>query len=126
MRFIPAARTCCSIAASAPVPSAIIVRTVATPIVIPIVVSAVCSLLRESARRAIVRLDPTVMPLSCRKQRQLANREPLAIVAPIGHDPAVFEGDDARPVFRDLLLVRDEHDRDAALLFEPLKDVHDL
>src|SRR5471030_1751208 len=125
MRFMPAARTWLSIAASAPVPSAIIVSTVATPIVMPIVVSAVCSLLRESARSAMVRLDPMDMSAR-RKQRQLTHRQPLPIVGLVGHDLAVLERDDARAVFGDLRLVRDEHDRDAALVLEPLEDVHHL
>src|SRR5579872_2272123 len=130
MRFMPAARTCCSIAASAPVPSAIIVSTVATPIVRPIAVSAVCSRLRESARRAIVKLGPRFGPfgiwLPCRQRGELADREALAVVDAVRHDLAVLERDDPRTVFRDGLLVRDEHDRDAAIVLEALEDVHDL
>src|SRR3954466_8956685 len=105
MRFMPAARPCCSIAASAPVPSAIIVSTVATPMVMPIVVSAVWSLLRDSARRAMVKLDPmdmTRLP-GGRNQRQFAHRQPLLAVRLIRHNLAILEGDDARPVFGDLL-----------------------
>src|SRR5882672_6481198 len=98
MRFMPAARTCCSIAASAPLPSAIIVSTVATPMVMPIVVSAVCSLLRDRARSAIETLDPIVIVLSGGKQRKLAHREPLFVVGLIGDDPAVLERDDPRAV----------------------------
>src|ERR1700704_1072044 len=57
MRFMPAARTCCSMAASAPAPSAIIVSTAATPIVIPSIVSAVWSLWRRSALTAMAKLE---------------------------------------------------------------------
>ncbi len=101
---MPAARTCCSIAASAPVPSAIIVSTVATPMVMPSVVSAVCSLLRESARSAMVRLDPMDIDISLPggKQRQLTHRQALRIVGAVGEDLAVLERDDARAVLGDL------------------------
>src|SRR5476649_710396 len=125
MRFMPAARTCCSMAASAPVPSAIIVSTVATPIVMPIVVSAVCSLLRDRARSAIVTLGPRDMATLTRRQhRQLAHREALAVVGPVRDDLAVLERDDARTVFGDLWFVGDEHDGNAAIFLEPLEDVH--
>src|SRR5216683_1047915 len=117
MRFMPADRTCCSMAASAPVPSAIIVNTAATPIVIPSMVSAVCSLLRPSAFSAIRKLDGmcTVDLFGC------ASR----YVRLIGHDQTVLEPDDPRAVLRDLLLVRDQDNRNPALLLQPLEDVHD-
>src|SRR6478609_2058807 len=106
---MPAARTCCSIAASAPVPSAIMVSTVATPMVMPIVVSAVCSLLRDSARTAMARLDPVVISLLWGEKRELAHGQALPVVAAIGDDRAVLERDDPRAVLGDLLLVRDQH-----------------
>src|SRR5579864_4747879 len=124
MRFMPAARTCCSIAASAPLPSAIIVSTVATPIVMPMVVNAVCSLLRESALSAIEMFELMVMALHGRQHGQLAHRQALAIVGTVRDDLAVLERDDPRSVLGDLRLVRNEDDRDAALLFEPLENVH--
>src|SRR2546426_660936 len=61
MRFMPAARTCSSIAASAPVPSAIIARTAATPMVIPNIVRPVCSRLRPSALSATAMLTGIVL-----------------------------------------------------------------
>ena len=44
-------------AASAPVPIAIIASTAATPIVMPMMVSDVCSRLRRNARKAMARLE---------------------------------------------------------------------
>src|SRR5919198_3481454 len=115
---MPAARTWSSIAVCAPDPSAIIVITAATPIVIPSIVSVVCSLLRPSARQATSRLVRSISGL--------LHREGARPVDVIGDDVAVLEPDDARGVLGDLLLVRDQHDGDPALLLEPLEDVHHL
>ncbi len=59
----PAARTCCSIDRCAPAPTAIIASTVATPTVMPSMVSAVCRRLRVSA------LNPMSMA-GCRARRR--------------------------------------------------------
>src|SRR5580765_766161 len=58
--FVPAPRIWSSIAACAPVPSATIVMTAATPMIMPSIVSSVRSLLRASALKAIrivIRID---------------------------------------------------------------------
>ena len=53
IRFVPVALTCSSIIACAPEPSATIAMTAATPMIMPSIVSAVRSLLRASALKAI-------------------------------------------------------------------------
>ena len=52
IRFVPVARTCSSIIALAPVPSATMAITAATPMIMPSIVSAVRSLFRPSALKA--------------------------------------------------------------------------
>src|SRR5689334_3612047 len=135
MRFMPAARTCCSIAAWAPVPRAIMVNTVATPIVMPSVVSAVCSLFRDSARSAITRTGAAgprsragfIERLSARRrQHELALGDAPRSIRLVRDDHTVLEGDDARAVFGDLRLVGDQHDGKPAFTVETLKDIHDL
>src|SRR5262245_31926809 len=53
MRFVPAALTCSSIVVCAPLPSATIVMTAPTPMIMPSMVSTVRRLLRLSALSAI-------------------------------------------------------------------------
>ena len=48
------------------------------------------------------------------------------MVGLVGNDLTVFEGDDARAIFGDLRFVRDQDDGDAAILLQPLEDVHHL
>src|SRR5262245_24553104 len=118
MRFMPAARTCCSMAVCAPVPSAIIVSTAPTPMVMPSIVSTVCRRCRRSAFTAIASVDRIDIRLILADQRQeLARGRRLRRVRTVVHNFAVLEPDDPRAVLGDLLLVRDEDDRDPALLF---------
>src|SRR5215475_13181481 len=44
----------------------------------------------------------------------------------VASDLAVAEDDDALGVFRDVVFVSDEQQRDAAFAVEPLEDLHDL
>src|SRR5215510_15635886 len=44
----------------------------------------------------------------------------------VASDFAVTEDDDALGVFRDVVFVRDNQQRDAAFAVEPLEDLHDL
>src|SRR5919108_2420149 len=128
IRFVPADWICASIEVCAPVPSATIVITAATPMIIPSIVSAVRILLRPSAFNAIrkiIRIDMGSHSLGRFGQRgELVVRVPPACDGPVGHDVAVAERHHARAVFGDVHLVRDEHDRDAALLVQPLKNAH--
>ncbi len=66
IRFVPADLTWSSINCCAPDPSATIAMTAATPMIIPSIVSAVRSLLRASAFRAIrivMKIDMSVSVL---------------------------------------------------------------
>jgi hypothetical protein len=94
------------------------VNTVATPIVMPIVVKAVCSLLRDSALNAIPRLEP-MKPYCCRRQHS-----PTANAAVVKWWKRFDRLEGAmRAVFGDLGSCVIGHG-DAAVLFKPLEDVH--
>src|SRR5215212_7590267 len=127
---MPAALIWSSIAVSAPVPIAIIVSTAPTPIDMPTIVSTVCSRFLRSARSAMARVvrDPN-LDVSSGLERdglELGGCGTARLVGQGGHDASVLEPDDARAVLRDLRLVGDENDCNAALLFEALEDVHHL
>src|SRR6476469_10398338 len=119
-------------AASAPVPIAIIASTAATPIVMPTIVSDVCRRLRRRARTAMAsveRVNMFIGTLSFLDRAERHGREflrgcPPRRVGLIRNDAAVLEPDDPRPVFGDLGLVRDQDDGDPALLFHALENVH--
>src|SRR5437867_10153955 len=141
--FVTADWICASIEVCAPVPSATIVMTAATPMIIPSIVSAVRILLRPSALSAIRRIIRNDIGLLCwsgsrlrdgagggglgaqrRPRDQLVPGLPLIAYRPIRHDLAITELHDSRSVLGDVHLVRDEHDGDAALLIQSLKDSH--
>src|SRR6185503_20329201 len=105
-------------AASAPVPIAIIASTAATPIVMPTIVSDVCRRLRRSARMAMASVERVIMfvrqprraVLRLLRRAERNRRELLGSGAPrrvrlIRDDAAVLEPDDPRPVFGHLRLV---------------------
>ena len=138
----------------APLPSATIVITAPTPMIMPSMVSAVRILLRASARRAIrnvMKMDMLSLPLrggGCagarypaasspfwssstssgrrRQRRELDPGHAALLDAAVRDDLAVPERDHARPVLGDVVLVRDQQDRDAVLLVETLEDLHHL
>ena len=129
---MPAATTWSSIDARAPLPTATIVTTAPTPIVMPTSVSADRSGLRRSVLRREMERSPTALVTtrprdtgagSC-SSSSLAQRAKR--VRRIRHDAAVAEADDARAVLGDLVLVRDDDDRDAAIALQLLKDLHHL
>ena len=137
IRFVPAVLTCSSICACAPVPSATIAMTAATPMIMPSMVSAVRILLRASALKAIrsvmsmdmvmtlwKRLVSARLRLRVGRRRNLVRlgrrqrRQLVGRVAPVEHrlvgdDAAVAEADEPRAVLGDVHLVRDEQHRDA-------------
>src|SRR5437667_6358878 len=124
----------------APVPSATMVITAATPMIMPSIVRAVRILLRPSAFNAIrriMRMDIATVPreerkgregrrgsqstslhrLGCHwKGRELVLRVPLPAHGAIGDHLTVAKHHSARPIFGDVRLVRDQHDGDAAFL----------
>ncbi len=127
---MPAATTCSSIDARAPLPTAIIVTTAPTPIVMP------TQRERRPQRISPQRFRRELEGLTARHYAtsetgggscsQLLAGQPRHGVRRVRHDAAVAEADDARAVLRDLVLVRDDDDRDAALALELLKDLHHL
>jgi hypothetical protein len=95
--------------------------------VMPTVVSAVSQLVARKRAEGNRKARPDCHDsLPCWKQRQLAHREPLPVVGSVGDYLTVLERDDVRTVFSHLLLMRDEDDGDAALVLEPLEDIHHL
>ena len=102
---------CCT-EVRAPTPIATVTMTAATPITMPSIVSSERTLLRISAASASEAL-----------------REPSCcspFVDRIVGDETVAERDDSARVRGDVGLVRDEHDRDAALFVETREEVHDV
>ena len=138
--LVPADWICASIDVCAPVPSATIVMTAATPMIMPSIVSAVRILLRFSALTAIRRIirndmaapyagQPTVAsdrrrPLGAQRVHAELVRRPAARAPAIRDDLTVAERHDARAVLGDVHLVRDQHHGDAALLVQALEDPH--
>ena len=107
-------------------PSATIVITAETPMIMPSIVSAVRILLRASAlkaTRSTIRNDIGLHRLRYRGQlRQLFGGS--AAAWPPGDRSAtttVTERHDPRAVLRDVGFVRDQHDGDAALLVQALE-----
>src|SRR5919201_6764846 len=126
--------------------------TAATPMIMPSAVSAVRIALRRSALSAttnVIQIDipgslggpkgPPLRtqvgpPLRALRRRLHFDPQPPDLrgrAAPVYHrsvapDETVAERDGTRGVLRDIGLVRDEHDRDAALDVQPLEDAHHL
>src|SRR6185295_14502985 len=123
--LVPADWIWLSIELCAPVPSATIVITAATPMIIPSMVSAVRILLRLSAFTAIRRIitNDIAGPRASLRRRlgRLGQRRELVLgIAPLRHRAVgdrltVAEGRDPRAVLGDVDLVRDQHHRDPAL-----------
>src|SRR4051812_20196885 len=151
--LVPADLTRSSIVVRAPVPSATMVMTAPTPMIMPSMVRMVRSLLRLSALSAIRRVMKIDMSASVRCRGRLRRsglhqgggqvrrvvfrrRQRLQLLGRhaadrgidllIDLDASVAELDDARAVLGDVHFVRDEHDGDAALDIQFLEDVHDL
>src|SRR5262245_50896047 len=149
-RFVPWALTWSSIICCAPDPSATMAMTAATPMIMPSMVSAVRSLLRARAFRAIrivikidmslsvleecslvcrrrfrrlFRLDDLIR-LGWRERRQFIRRIAAVEHGGVGHDPSVPETNEPGAVLGDVVLVRDEEHRNAALLVQALEDAH--
>src|SRR3954471_8606487 len=128
MTFMPAAATWSSIEARAPLPTATIVSTAPTPIVMPSSVSAERRPLRRRVSHA--RLKQADSSMASRRDqrhvRQFPARLAPCFVLRVGYDVAVLEADDPRPVFRDFVIVSDEDDGDPTLHPETLEDLHHL
>src|SRR3954466_5055362 len=113
--LVPAVAICASIDDCAPVPSATIVMTAATPMIMPSIVSAVRILLRLSAfsaMRKIIRIDMSdssgLYQLRRGQRRELVLRETPLRDRDVLDDLAVAEGHDARAVLGDIHFVRDQ------------------
>ena len=125
--LVPADWICASIDDCAPVPSATIVITAATPMIMPSMVSAVRILLRLSALNAIAKNHQERHGVLCYLDLGLdrsaasvgelvrAAVAPAASTARSRDHQAVAERHDARAVLGDVRFVRDQHHRDAAL-----------
>src|SRR6266545_7335151 len=143
--LVPADLICCSIESCAPRPSATIVITAATPMIIPSIVSVVRILLRFSAfnaTRNVMRTDMSGSAFSglwdgrgvrrhdlIDRRRQVGQflfRVPAIGDRPIEDDASIAETDEARGVLRNVEFVRDHQDGDAALHVEALEDAHPL
>src|SRR3954466_7884462 len=128
MTFIPAAATWSSIEARAPLPTATIVRTAPTPIVMPSSVSAE----RRPLRRSVSQARPKQADSSIASGRdqghvcQFPARFAPGLVLRVREDQAVLEADDPRPVFGDVVIVRDQDDGDSTLHPETMEDLHHL
>ena len=91
--FVPADLTWSSICVCAPVPSATIVITAATPMIIPSIVNDVRSLFLPSAlsaMRTVIRSD-MIFVLGWRQGSQFLGGEPARLDRLIADDPAVAE-----------------------------------
>src|SRR3954453_2760338 len=128
MTFIPAAATWSSIEARAPLPTATIVRTAPTPIVMPSRVSAE----RRPLRRSVSQARPKQADRSIVSGRDQwhACQFPAGVtpgfVLRIGEDVTVLEADHSGAVFGDLVVVGDQDDGDPALHPKTLEDFHHL
>src|SRR5262249_41950132 len=137
--FVPADWIWLSIEVCAPVPSATIVITAATPMIIPSMVRAVRILFRLSAftaiRRIITKDMSTPVPPSVRSRgryrRSGHSREFCLACTPPGHatirNPlSVTECHDSSAVLRDVDLVCDEYHGDSTLAIQALENPHDF
>ena len=128
--LVPAAWICDSIDDCAPVPSATIVITAATPMIMPSIVSAVRILLRASAlnaTRSTIRNDMvTTASAGSGQVRQFFGRGAPVARRAVRHHHAVAERDDPRAVLGDVVFVGDQHHGDAALDIQPLEQSHHL
>src|SRR5262245_47318164 len=112
MRVVPWLWICSSMAARAPLPSAIIAITEATPMITPSMVSTERTLFLRMALNAMRRVSRIAM-LDLRFQGQRLHF--FGRVAPLRHrlvrgDAAVADVHGPRAVLRDVVLVGDEDD----------------
>src|SRR5262249_21362568 len=127
--LVPADWICASIEVCAPVPSATIVMTAATPMIMPSIVSAVRILFRFSAftaTRRIIRNDIRLLydatSAGCGSAASSSSAPPGHRL--VGYHLTVAERDHPRAVFRDVRLVRNQHHGDSALFVQALEDAH--
>src|SRR5262245_3945207 len=140
-RFEPTLRICVSIALRAPLPSAIMTITAATPMIIPSAVSMVLIAFRRSARTAMMKVMKMAISTCsfacgssgvheivglCLQLLELVSGRATGLDGSIRAHATITEPDDPRAVFRDVTFVRHEHDRQPALDVQLLKDVHHL
>ena len=116
MMFEPSPSTCCSTSCLAPLPIATRITTAATPMTTPSMVSALRSRLARNASSATRNASPASHPA----------RRPRRRAALVGLDQPVAHPDPAPRQRRDLEVVGDDDDGDAALGVEPLEDRHHL
>src|SRR5262245_59980257 len=127
IKFEPSDLICSSTRACAPAPTAIIVITAATPMMMPSMVSVLRSLFTRRARSAMRMLASQVMlpppnfsrRRSCRRRHLVEFPQHRAGIGGLGiqliaDDVAVAKAHDARGKSCDIVLVGDEHDRHAA------------
>src|SRR6186997_1882496 len=106
--LVPADWICVSIDDCAPVPSATIVITADTPMIMPSMVRAVRILLRPSAlsaTRSVIRIDMSDRLCFLGKVCQLVRRHQSGGHGLVDDDVAIAEGDDARAVVGDVHFV---------------------
>ena len=119
IRFVPALRIWVSISSCAPRPSATIVMTAETPMIMPSMVSPVRSLLRPSAlsatRIVASRDNRCTSAGGVRHRRRPGAGRPLARVGLVADDQAVVELYDAVSVACNRVVVGDEDHGNAAL-----------
>src|SRR5262245_55679849 len=148
MRFVPWVLICSSIITCAPVPSATMAMTAATPMIIPSMVKPVRSLLRPSALKAmlsVIRMDMrqvlrclvrrsrsgaflalNLIRLGRRERCELVFRVPTVQDGLVGHHAAVAEPNETGAVLRNVHFMRDQEHGNPSLLVQALKDAHDL
>ena len=120
MRFEPRLRIWSSTRACAPAPTATMVITAATPMMMPSMVSAERSLLMRSARSAMRRVARKFMArrtaARCRERGRASPRASSGAFGASSHRAlAVAEARACATAKRgDVVLVRDDHDGDAA------------
>src|SRR5262249_46264278 len=133
-RLVPMLSICACTEADAPWPILTIAITAETPMMMPSMVRAARILLRTRARKAtrmiikrvIFKLLLVIVIIvgDDRNIFQLFRGVALFCILAVRFDLAVFEDHHSMRVLRDVGLVRNEHQRDAAFAIQPLKDLH--
>ena len=133
IRLLPSPRTLFVTPACAPCPAAISAITAPTPMMMPSIVSPVRSLFEANSKhRHPQRVDEDHAGASPAARRRRAERVPgncttvVRCRRHVGDDPPVAQRDRAARVRRDLRLVRDEDDGDAALAVQPHEQCDDV
>src|SRR5262245_63875329 len=130
IRLVPRPLICSSTRACAPAPTASMVITAGTPLMMPSMVSVLRSLFTRRARRAMRMLATSVIEFPCSRgllvelpQHRL--RVGGLVHTLVVHDVPVAETDDARSKCGDIVLVRDQHHRHTAAV-QLLQQPHQL